>query len=104
MRCNWHRIGATVIATASGHDEAYLKFIGASRVIDYREAQFEKVLRRGSADAMQVAARQHGLAPISNAMIRFFLEPLGNVPAWTERQIQALRPSLAFAEFHESLG
>jgi len=37
--------GATVIATASGHDEAYLKSIGASRVIDYREAAFEKVLR-----------------------------------------------------------
>jgi NADPH:quinone reductase-like Zn-dependent oxidoreductase len=37
--------GATVIATASGHDEAYLKSIGASQVIDYREAQFEKVLR-----------------------------------------------------------
>jgi NADPH:quinone reductase-like Zn-dependent oxidoreductase len=37
--------GATVIATASGDDETYLKSIGASRVIDYREAQFEKVLR-----------------------------------------------------------
>ena len=37
--------GATVVATASGHDEAYLNSIGASRVIDYREAQFEKVLR-----------------------------------------------------------
>ena len=37
--------GATVIATASGDDEPYLKSIGASRVIDYREAQFEKVLR-----------------------------------------------------------
>jgi NADPH:quinone reductase-like Zn-dependent oxidoreductase len=37
--------GATVIATASGGDEAYLKSIGANRVIDYREAQFEKVLR-----------------------------------------------------------
>ena len=37
--------GATVIATASGDDEAYLNAIGASRVIDYREAQFEKVLR-----------------------------------------------------------
>jgi NADPH:quinone reductase-like Zn-dependent oxidoreductase len=37
--------GATVIATASGHDEAYLKSIGASRVIDYRDEQFEKVLR-----------------------------------------------------------
>jgi NADPH:quinone reductase-like Zn-dependent oxidoreductase len=37
--------GAIVIATASGDDEAYLKSIGASQVIDYREAQFEKVLR-----------------------------------------------------------
>jgi len=37
--------GATVIATASGGDEAYLESIGASRVIDYREAQFEKILR-----------------------------------------------------------
>src|SRR6266568_3603918 len=36
---------ATVIATASHDDEAYLNSIGASRVIDYREAQFEKVLR-----------------------------------------------------------
>jgi len=36
--------GATVIATARGDDEAYVKSIGASRVIDYREAQFEKVL------------------------------------------------------------
>src|SRR6202162_1813307 len=30
---------------ASGDDEAYLNSLGASRVIDYREAQFEKVLR-----------------------------------------------------------
>ncbi|HEY9521034.1 MAG TPA: NADP-dependent oxidoreductase [Methyloceanibacter sp.] len=37
--------GATVIATASGEDEAYLNSIRASRVIDYRKAQFEKVLR-----------------------------------------------------------
>jgi NADPH:quinone reductase-like Zn-dependent oxidoreductase len=37
--------GATVIATGRGDDEAYLKSIGASRVIDYREAQFEKVLQ-----------------------------------------------------------
>src|SRR6195256_475438 len=37
--------GASVIATASGDDEAYLNSIGASRVIDYRKAQFEKVLR-----------------------------------------------------------
>ena len=36
--------GATVIATASGEDEAYVKSLGASRVINYREAQFEKVL------------------------------------------------------------
>jgi len=39
------RAGATVIATASGADEAFLTSIGASRVIDYRTAQFEKVLR-----------------------------------------------------------
>src|SRR4029077_19565817 len=37
--------GATVVATARSDDEAYLKFSGASRVIDYREAQFEKVLK-----------------------------------------------------------
>jgi NADPH:quinone reductase-like Zn-dependent oxidoreductase len=37
--------GATVIATASGDDEAYVTSIGASRVIDYRNAQFDKVLR-----------------------------------------------------------
>jgi NADPH:quinone reductase-like Zn-dependent oxidoreductase len=37
--------GATVIATANGDDEAYLNSIGANRVIDYRQAQFEKVLR-----------------------------------------------------------
>ncbi len=37
--------GATVIATANRDDEAYLNSIGASRVIDYREAQFEKLLR-----------------------------------------------------------
>jgi NADPH:quinone reductase-like Zn-dependent oxidoreductase len=37
--------GATVIATASGGDEAYLKALGASQVIDYRKEQFEKVLR-----------------------------------------------------------
>ena len=37
--------GANVITTASGDDEAYVKSIGASQVIDYREAQFEKVLR-----------------------------------------------------------
>ena len=39
------RAGATVIATASGDDEAYLKSIGASRVLDYRKAQFETVLQ-----------------------------------------------------------
>jgi NADPH:quinone reductase-like Zn-dependent oxidoreductase len=37
--------GAIVIATASAADEAYLKSIGASRVIDYRETPFEKVLQ-----------------------------------------------------------
>jgi NADPH:quinone reductase-like Zn-dependent oxidoreductase len=37
--------GAIVIATASGDDEAYLNSIGTSQVIDYRDEQFEKVLR-----------------------------------------------------------
>ena len=37
--------GATVIATASGYNEAYLNSIGVSRVIDYRETQFETVLQ-----------------------------------------------------------
>ena len=36
--------GATVIVTASGDDEAYLESLGASRIVDYRQAQFEKVL------------------------------------------------------------
>src|SRR4051812_7217818 len=36
--------GTTVIATAGGDDAGYLKSIGASRVIDYRAAQFEQVL------------------------------------------------------------
>jgi NADPH:quinone reductase-like Zn-dependent oxidoreductase len=43
--------GATVIATASGQDEAYLKSIGASQVIDYRTTQFEKGLR-GNVDVV----------------------------------------------------
>ena len=38
-------VGATVIATANRHDEAYLNSIGAGQVIDYREARFEDVLR-----------------------------------------------------------
>jgi len=37
--------GATVVATASGGDTAYLTSIGASQVIDYREGQFDKILR-----------------------------------------------------------
>ena len=37
--------GAKVIATASGKNEAYLNSLGASRVIDYRETQFEKALQ-----------------------------------------------------------
>jgi NADPH:quinone reductase-like Zn-dependent oxidoreductase len=36
---------AIVIATASGNDDVFLKSSGASRVIDYRQAQFDKVLR-----------------------------------------------------------
>jgi NADPH:quinone reductase-like Zn-dependent oxidoreductase len=38
-------VGASVIATASGDDVEYVKSIGASRVINYREAPFEKTLR-----------------------------------------------------------
>ena len=47
MRCELaSHAGATVIAAASGGDDkAYLNSIGASQVIDYRKAQFEKVLR-----------------------------------------------------------
>jgi NADPH:quinone reductase-like Zn-dependent oxidoreductase len=37
--------GATVIATASGDDEAYLHSLGASRVLDYRKTQFETALQ-----------------------------------------------------------
>lgn len=37
--------GATVIATASGDDEAYLNSLGASRILDYRKTQFETVLQ-----------------------------------------------------------
>jgi NADPH:quinone reductase-like Zn-dependent oxidoreductase len=37
--------GATVIATASGDDEAYLRSLGATRVLDYRKTQFEAALR-----------------------------------------------------------
>src|SRR6266404_2877927 len=36
--------GATVIVTASGGDDAFLKSIGANRVIDYRTAKFENEL------------------------------------------------------------
>ena len=37
--------GATVIVTAISDDETYLNSMGASQVIDYRKAQFEKVLQ-----------------------------------------------------------
>jgi len=37
--------GATVIATASGKDEEYVKSLGAGHIINYHEAQFETVLR-----------------------------------------------------------
>jgi NADPH:quinone reductase-like Zn-dependent oxidoreductase len=37
--------GATVIATASGNDEAYLNSLGATRVLDYRKTQFETALQ-----------------------------------------------------------
>jgi NADPH:quinone reductase-like Zn-dependent oxidoreductase len=53
--------GATVIATASGDDEAYLNSIGASRVIDYREAQFEKVLREKVDVVFSLRAHDHAL-------------------------------------------
>src|SRR6266849_827839 len=36
--------GANVVATGSGDDEAYLKSIGANRIIDYRTARFENEL------------------------------------------------------------
>ncbi len=36
--------GATVIVTANADDEAFLKSIGASRVIDYKTAKFEEEL------------------------------------------------------------
>src|ERR1700751_836730 len=37
--------GANIIATASRDNEAYLKSIGANRVIDYRAEQFDTVLQ-----------------------------------------------------------
>jgi NADPH:quinone reductase-like Zn-dependent oxidoreductase len=37
--------GASVIATASGDDEAYLHSLGASRVLDYRKTQLETALQ-----------------------------------------------------------
>jgi NADPH:quinone reductase-like Zn-dependent oxidoreductase len=36
--------GATVVVTASSADEAFLKSIGANRVIDYRKVKFEDEL------------------------------------------------------------
>jgi NADPH:quinone reductase-like Zn-dependent oxidoreductase len=45
MLCNWHRTPAPLsLLRQSGDDEAYVKSIGASRVINYREEQFEKIL------------------------------------------------------------
>jgi NADPH:quinone reductase-like Zn-dependent oxidoreductase len=38
-------VGATVITTANGDDEAYLRSIGATRVINYRKESFDKVLQ-----------------------------------------------------------
>ncbi|PSJ62708.1 NADP-dependent oxidoreductase [Pseudaminobacter soli (ex Li et al. 2025)] len=38
------QVGAIVVVTASGDDEAYLKAIGANRVIDYRTSKFETEL------------------------------------------------------------
>jgi NADPH:quinone reductase-like Zn-dependent oxidoreductase len=37
--------GVTVIATARGDDEEYVRSIGASRVIDYRADRFENALK-----------------------------------------------------------
>jgi NADPH:quinone reductase-like Zn-dependent oxidoreductase len=36
--------GANVVVTATGDDEAYLKSIGATRIIDFRKARFENEL------------------------------------------------------------
>lgn len=38
--------GATVIATASAHNEHYLKTPGADEVIDYTQASFEKLSKK----------------------------------------------------------
>jgi len=46
--CNWHRMPCHRHCTASGDDEAYLNSIGATGLCDYREAQFEKVMREKS--------------------------------------------------------
>ncbi len=44
-RCSWHPMRAPpLLPPQAADDEAYVKSIGASRVIDYREAQFENVL------------------------------------------------------------
>jgi len=45
MRCNWHQhTGATSLPRQAVTMRPYVKSIGAGRVINYREAQFEKVL------------------------------------------------------------
>ena len=46
MRCNWHRMPAPPSLPRQGATmRRGLNSMGASRVIDYREAQFDKVLR-----------------------------------------------------------
>jgi hypothetical protein len=113
--------GATVIATASGDDAAYLNSIGASRVIDYREAQFEKVLREkvdvvfdlvgGDTPKRSFLVLKEGGQPVSatrpvsqeetarhrvtGAMMR--LAPSGDVLGRIARQLEegTLRPDVA---------
>jgi len=100
--------GATVIATASGDDEAYLNSIGASRVIDYREAQFEKVLREEVdvvfdlkegghlvAATQPVSQEETATHRVSGAMMR--LAPSADVLGRIARLLEAgtIRPDVA---------
>ncbi len=83
--------GATVIATASGDDEAYLNSIGASWVLDYREAQFEKVLR----EKVDVVFDLVGGDAQSGVMMR--LAPSGDVLSRIGRLLEegTIRPDVA---------
>src|SRR6202045_2970217 len=65
--------GATVIATASGDDEAYLTSIGASRVIDYRAAQFERVRVLGA--MMRIAPSADVLGRIARLLEEKTIRP-----------------------------